>query len=109
MNIINLTQHDIVIALPDNTRIAIPPTAPAARMATKTVSLPPVDEIPVNTTVFGEVQNLPDPQPDTVYVVSTLIAQRVKRPDVVSPDTGTTAIRNSANQIEAVRALQSFA
>lgn len=109
MNIINLTQHDIVIALPGDTRITIPPTAPAARMAVKTVSLTPVGTVPVVTTEFGEVQNLPDAQPDTIYVVSTLIAQRVKRADVLSPDTGPTAIRNSANQIEAVRALQSFA
>lgn len=109
MNIINLTQHDIVIALPDETRITIPPTAPAARMATKTLQLPPVNTIPVVTTEFGDVQNLPEPQPDTIYVVSTLIAQRVRRVDVLSPDTGPTAIRNANNQIEAVRALQSFA
>ena len=109
MNIINLTQHDIVIALPDETRVIVPPTAPPARMATKTVQLPPFAGIPVVTTEFGDVQNLPDPQPSTIYIVSTLIAQRVKRADVLSPDTGPTAIRNANNQIEAVRALQSFA
>lgn len=106
MNIINLTPHNIVIAL-DNEHITLPPTAPPARCAIRSERIGEINGIPVVSSVFGDVENLPSPQPDTVYVVSTVIAQRVARADVLSPDTGPTAIRENG-QVIAVRALQSF-
>ncbi|MBA2682435.1 MAG: hypothetical protein H0U76_29085, partial [Ktedonobacteraceae bacterium] len=39
---------------------------------------------------FGDIQNLPEPAPDTLYVVSMPVAQRAAqlgRADVVSPNT----------------------
>jgi hypothetical protein len=40
---------------------------------------------PVVSTKFGEVIGLPEPKPDTVYVVSALVASAVRRRDVLSP------------------------
>ena len=54
--------------------------------------------------LYGEVEGLPEPQPGVLYIVSMLVAQRVMRADVVSPDSGPTAIRENG-QIVAVRAL----
>jgi len=33
------------------------------------------------------IEGVPDPEPGVIYVVSSVIAQHLKRPDVVSPDT----------------------
>ena len=52
---------------------------------------------------YGEIEGLPDPAPDTIYIVSAIVAQAAMRADVLSPDTGPTAIRDENGQIEAVR------
>jgi hypothetical protein len=57
----------------------------------------------VNQTRFGEVFDLPDPQPDTIFVVSALVAQAVpERQDVVIVDD---AIRDDQGRIIGARAL----
>ena len=53
---------------------------------------------------FGVVEGLPEPSPDTVYVVSAMVLSALSgsRADVVAPDTGPDAIRENG-QIKAVR------
>lgn len=56
------------------------------------------------------IEGLPDPEPDTIYLVSLLCldaAQEQKRGDVYAPDTspGSGCIRDSSGQIAAVRRL----
>ena len=55
------------------------PSGLVPRAATTKVALPPVEvdgvTIPVDRTAYGEVENLPEPQEDTMYVVSLLTAQ----------------------------------
>lgn len=114
MNIkyINLTPHVVNVELTDGSKLAFEPTKPEARMS---VSSAPTSfenyesEVPLVAPVFGEVTNLPEPVEGVAYIVATMLAQRVMRPDVVSPDTGKTAIRNEAGQVVAVRAFQKFA
>jgi hypothetical protein len=77
-------------------------------MAVTTASAGSVDGVPLVRQEFGEIENLPDSVDGVIYVTSTLVAQRAKRPDVVSPDTGPKAIRENG-QVVAVRALQVFA
>lgn len=106
--LVNLTPHQIIIR-PDNApEIVVPPTAPATRCAVTSVSAGTVNGIPLVRQEFGQVENLPAPIPDVVYIVSTLVAQRAQRADVASPDTGPTAIRENG-QVVAVRNLQVFA
>jgi hypothetical protein len=43
--------------------------------------------VPITKTKFGEVEGLPEPQKDTIYIVSNLVAQAVPdREDVFFPD-----------------------
>lgn len=109
MHIINLTPHAITIEKSDGTQITVSPTTPAARVQQQHVLLPAVDDIPVSHVVYGLVENLPDPQPDTIYVVSAMVAQQCRnRDDVLAPDTGATAIRDASGQIVAVRGLVKY-
>ena len=43
-------------------------------------------EIPINRVKLGEVTGLPGPQANTVYLVSLIVAQAVKRSDVLTVD-----------------------
>lgn len=102
MNMINLTPHVINVRRADGSELAFAPTAPAARVATSQVEVSEVDGIPVRRNTFGQVENLPEPQEGTVYIVSLVVLQAVAgRRDVVAPDSGATAIRENG-QIKAV-------
>jgi hypothetical protein len=104
MHIINLTPHAIVIEKSDGTQVSIPATTPSARIQQQNVISADIDGIPVSAVIYGDVEYLPDPQPETVYVVSAMVAQQCRgRVDVVAPDTGSTAIRDEAGRIVAVR------
>ena len=52
---------------------------------------------------YGEIEGLPEPADGTIYIVSAIVAQAAMRADVLSPDTGPTAIRDENGQIQAVR------
>jgi hypothetical protein len=81
MNYVNLTPH--VVRLSDGREF--PPVAPPARVAQTHTEF---DENLVCETRFGQVANLPEPQPGTMFIVSILVANATKRSDVVAPATG---------------------
>lgn len=90
MNIINLTPHAITFVVGDN-KIIFDPSGVIARVSSKTETVGSIEfngiSIPVTTTVFGEVENLPQPKEGTIYVVSSLVAGRVPdRDDVFIPN-----------------------
>jgi hypothetical protein len=106
MKIVNLTPHTINVRIGDND-VSFPPAGTVARVATTSevvahVDVSPGVTAPIARQAFGEVTGLPEPESGTLFVVSVLVAQAAKRPDVVSPDTGPTAIRENG-QIVAVR------
>jgi hypothetical protein len=97
MQIINLTPHAIVIAKSGGSQKTIPATTPSARIQQQNVVRHDVDGIPVSVVVYGEIEYPPDPQPATVYVVSSMVAQQCRhRDDVLAPDTGSSAIHGDA-------------
>jgi len=109
MNIVNLTPHalNLMPAGPDGPVVTIPPSGQVARCAVDRVQIYTVTvngiSIPVNKTQFGTVSGLPDPQPDTIYIVSALIAQAVSnRPDVFMVDD---AVRDDQGRIIGAKAL----
>jgi hypothetical protein len=110
MKIVNLTKHDLTIAV-GGRDIVIPPSGQVATVTTSSVIVDILDvggdAVPVYKTVFGDVVGLPDPQPDTIYIASTLVASRAGRTDVLAPDTGASAIRKDG-QVVAVTQLQTF-
>ncbi len=107
MKLINVTPHAITVVGEDGASVMLAPSGVVARVATTRT-----DEVRAGfrftSTVFGAVEGLPCPEEGTVFVASTLVAQAAKRPDVVSPDTGPTAVRENG-QVVAVKGFQVFA
>jgi len=65
-------------------------------------------QIPVVRTTYGEVEGLPEPQPNTYYIVSIIVAQalRGERDDLLYPDTGPGSVcRDQDGRIVGVRFL----
>lgn len=86
MYIRNLTPHSVTVA-----GITIEPSGIVARVSAATADAGSVDfngtTIPLTTTVYGEVQNLPAQRDDTLLIVSSLVAARCKdRTDVFIPN-----------------------
>ena len=109
MNIVNLTPHalNLMPAGPTGPVVTIPPSGQVARCATSRVQVDTVTvdgiTVPVNRTEFGAVTGLPDPQPDTIFIVSAVVAQAVpNRPDVFIVDD---AVRDEQGRIIGARAL----
>jgi len=85
-NIINLTPHAITEV---TTGTTFPPSGTVARVACDSIhTFNMNDTIPVFITKFGDIQDLPAPQDDVIYIVSLLVKQDAKdRDDLVSPGT----------------------
>lgn len=124
MQFINLTPHTINVTIGKHDEIvALPADGRMARVSSKSVPAGVIDGIFTVKTVYGEVETirknddgtesvlhvgLPEPQADTVYIVSAIVGGRVQgRDDVYGPDSGPTAIRENG-QIKAVRNLVKF-
>lgn len=100
MNIINLTPHDIVIT----NGPTFPPSGTVARVTVQQVDAGNINGIPVKTQAYGNIVGLPEPQKDTIFIVSALVLNAAKaagRDDVVAPDTSN-AVRNDAGHIVSV-------
>ena len=100
MKLVNLTPHRITIVAPANwpllgsntDPIVVEPSGTVARCAEEreiVATLPTGTgsfDIPVYRAHFGAVQNLPEPQTGTVYIVSMRLAQAApERQDVFFP------------------------
>lgn len=93
---INLTPHAVRL----NNGTEFPASGTIARV---TSSFTAFDEDGVAKVVFGEVQNLPEPAENTLYIVSALVLSASKRADLVAPATGhPEAVRNEKGQIVSV-------
>ena len=84
MQIINLTAHSITEV---TTGLTFPATGKVVRVKQSTTKVAEHMGIPLYSTVFGQVEGLPEPTPDTIYIVSALALQAIPstRKDVVSP------------------------
>lgn len=112
MKIINLTAHSINVILGEQNITY--PSEGLARVKTEEKVIGSVDGIPVVKTVYTTVEGLPEPEKDTVYLVSTLVLQALKangvcRPDCLAPNTGISgAIRDEQGRIIGVRGFQTL-
>ena len=98
MNFINLTPHDIVVHKHEST-VTYKPSGMVARVSTKTSDF--VDMIAVQT--YGVIEGLPEPKPETLYIVSGLVASATQRQDVVAPATSSPlTIRNDKGHVVSV-------
>lgn len=82
--IINLTAHTIDEV---TTGQSYPTSGVIARVKQVTITKGYFDKIPLYSTTFGAIEGLPDPQKDTIYIVSALALNAVPshRTDVVAP------------------------
>ena len=103
-NIINLTPHSITFVDANGNQIRIiEASGQLARVSSATETVGEIDGIPITETVFGEVEGLPAPKADTIYVVSSLVAQRcTDRSDVFIPSE---SVRDDAGRIIGCRSL----
>ena len=125
-NFINLNPHSMrfrvnaanTAAEPDTTDIVVEARkspdgkpAPARVSTTPGVLLGPIGGVAAyGCTTYGAVEGLPDPQPDTIYLVSALISGRpdiAGRDDVFVPGTGPKdgTVRDANGQVYAVTRL----
>ena len=104
MKIVNLTPHAINIVNNDGSVVkTIEPSGELARLSTSTKVTGNCDNIPLTETIYGEIRGLPDPTPDTIFIVSSLIAQRVpERHDVFIPNE---SVRDEKGRIIGCRSL----
>lgn len=84
---VNLTAHPVNILLDGGDKITFPASGTIARVGMDQVKVGDIDGIPVFRTVFSKnITDLPAPADDTVFIVSTLVAQAaVGRDDLVVP------------------------
>jgi hypothetical protein len=105
--ILNLTPHPLHLYQENGEVLTIAPTAPAARVSSVTEKVFEIGGFPVTRTTFGDVENLPDPEEGTIFVVSMLVQQAANhRTDLYRPDTGPqNVVRDEEGKIIGVRAL----
>ena len=89
MKLINLTPHAITIPT-DAGNYEIQPSGEVARIETHhtphlLITTDDGHRINIETVRQGAVLGLPERQPNTFYIVSSIVAQHVNRRDVVSP------------------------
>ena len=104
MTIINCTPHSLVFLNVDNEVIrTIEPSGIIPRVSSTSSIVGEIDGLPEEETSFGEVENLPDPEENTIYVVSTLVAQACPgRSDLRTPGQ---QVRDSAGRVIGCRSL----
>ena len=93
---VNLTPHAIML----NDGTVFPPSGKVARVST---SFTDFDDNGLCHVVYGDVENLPDPDGTTLFIVSAMVKAATKRTDVVAPATGhPMCVRNEKGQIVSV-------
>ena len=107
MRFVNLTPHEIVVEPLDGPAVRLPATRPAARVAEvimdSSLHKTPDGVVEVHQIELREVEHLPDPAPDTMYVVSSMVAAaQPGRKDLVSPYG---EVRHASGRVRACRGL----
>jgi len=107
MNFINCTPHAVTVKIPEmvgGNPYTYEPSGTIPRCATVREEVGLCGPFRLVRQTMGQVTGLPEPQPDTIYIVSGMVLSALNgsRPDVVAPDTGADAMRENG-QIVAVK------
>ena len=86
--IINLTAHNVNIVCSNGDVKTFEPSGTVARCTQTTTQIGCVNGIPLTQTSFGVVVDLPQPQEDTIFIVSRLVLNACKgvRDDLIVPN-----------------------
>lgn len=102
--IINLTPHTVNVLDIDEYVISYEPAGQVTRLKQNQVMVDMINDHDVVINNITDVIDLPEPENDTYYIVSFMVREHCfNRFDLLSPDTGFTAIRDSKGHIQAVR------
>jgi len=108
MRLINLTPHALTIYGPNGMQ-EIPASGSLARVRSTSEVIGEVAGVPVIRPTFAEVDGLPDPEPGTYYLVSSVVltalrSHGIHRSDVIAPATGPNdgCIRNAQGHVQGV-------
>ena len=83
---INLTPHKVTLLVSSRESIVLESKG-QARLTTDTIVVGNINGVSVTETVFGEVEGLPHPEQNTIYIVSRLIVESCKeRRDLYFPN-----------------------
>ena len=83
MKIVNLKPHTIKII---NSEIREIPSSGTVRISEVSVPVGEIDGILLVKKTYGRAEGLPEPQPDTIYIVSAMVrAAYPERTDLASP------------------------
>jgi hypothetical protein len=103
--LVNLTPHDVVIRQ-DGEDIVIPRSGKVARVKETEIHTESIDGVQITDIYYDKTLNLPQPEDNTYYIVSIVVAYANRnRQDLVFPD-GLNAYRDEKGQIEAVPGLR---
>lgn len=84
--LINLTPHNVVLVT-EETTITIEPSGIVPRLKEIQEEIGEINRIPVMKKSFGEIDNMPNEEENTVYIISALAASALKhRDDVYVPN-----------------------
>lgn len=116
VSFVNLCPHDVTLMDGNGMKLTFKASGQVARLDSKaershlTIGIAEGMEIglPLQEIEDGAVYGLPEPQENTIYITSYIIAKHVRRPDVISPLTDQTAIRDEDNRVVGVRGFQRF-
>lgn len=113
IKLINLTPHALTIVSGGN-RQQLLASGVIARVSETTESVGSmmieiggaIVPVEMRRKVMGSVEGLPEPVEGSLFVVSAMVRSAlVGRPDVITLDTGKSAVRDAKGQIEAVTGL----
>lgn len=112
-DLVNLTPDDIVLCDDEGDPVTTIPSSGEAWCETERSLIAsikrPERKFPVHVTVFGAIKGLPEPAPNTIYIVTwpVLSALAGSRADVVAPDTTPLGVvRDSKKRIIGVKGFQ---
>jgi len=92
--IINCTPHPIII-----NNETFPTSGIIPRVETIEVESTPIEGFSCATRSMGEVQGLPEQVEGTFLIVSAMVLSASDRKDLIAPDTGSTAVRDTTGRI----------
>jgi hypothetical protein len=108
MEILNYTPHVINLCEENGNVFASYQSKGAARVATTQECVGNVNGVDIYSTSYGEVEGIPEEQPDTMLLVSFLVKQALpERKDLICPNTSPQGVvRDSNGQIIGVKSFQ---
>lgn len=101
IEVVNCTPHALNILDADGNIITIQPSGTIARCTSTSIEVGRINNIPVFKIEYGDIQDLPEPQDNKVFVVSRIVLSALERsgthrPDVIGVGEG---VRNEQGQI----------